>query len=182
MADNRLAGSPRHAPCSTTASQGTATTISLLESIRSAEGCVSHISGPVPLYLTPHLYAAEVRRYRDKVVEVRVLRTSGHNYVMNVMTTPERQGGAGVAAEQTVRGGLDGTRTAAEQTTPERQTVPGKMAGRQSVAHETATQQHDEDGTAALQPDATTAHSNLPATHADRAAAEHPVRKNEEGG
>lgn len=93
--NDRNNGSPRNAQCTTTASQGTANTISLLKGIRPAADLVDHISGPVPLYLTPHLFAAEVRNHRDGIVEVRVLRTSCHAYMMNVITVPDRRGGAG---------------------------------------------------------------------------------------
>jgi hypothetical protein len=121
MADD-VDGSPRNAQCSTTASQGTARTIARLGSTASAEGRLeSHVSGPVPLFLIPHVVAAEVQKYRDKVVEVRVLRTSGHTYMMNVMLVPERQHGAGTtakptAAKQPVPDGSHGTGAAAEQT------------------------------------------------------------------
>ena len=44
----------------------------------------SHTSEPVPLYLIPQTIAEEVRKYGDSIAEVRVRRTSGHCYLINI--------------------------------------------------------------------------------------------------
>jgi len=39
---------------------------------------------PVPLYLIPQALSTEIHRLGDTIVEVRLRRTSGHNYILNI--------------------------------------------------------------------------------------------------
>ena len=43
-----------------------------------------HSTSPVPLYLIPQALAEEIRKFGDTMVEVRIRRTTGHNYVIRI--------------------------------------------------------------------------------------------------
>ncbi|KUG05755.1 hypothetical protein ASZ90_016813 [hydrocarbon metagenome] len=43
-----------------------------------------HSTSPVPLYLIPQALSEEIKKYGDTIAEVRVRRTSGHNYILKV--------------------------------------------------------------------------------------------------
>ncbi len=52
-----------------------------------------HSTSPVPLYLLPQALAEEIKKYGDAIAEVRIRRTTGHNYVLKVKH--ERRGDRG---------------------------------------------------------------------------------------
>jgi len=43
-----------------------------------------HSTSPVPLYLIPQALSEEIKKYGDAIAEVRVKRTTGHNYILRV--------------------------------------------------------------------------------------------------
>ena len=43
-----------------------------------------HSTSPVPLYLLPQALAEEIKKYGDTIAEIRIRRTTGHNYVLKV--------------------------------------------------------------------------------------------------
>jgi 2,3-bisphosphoglycerate-independent phosphoglycerate mutase len=52
-----------------------------------------HSTSPVPLYLLPQALTEEIKKYGDAIAEVRIRRTTGHNYVLKVKH--ERRGDRG---------------------------------------------------------------------------------------
>lgn len=52
-----------------------------------------HSTSPVPLYLLLQALAEEIKKYGDTIAEIRVRRTTGHNYVLKVKH--ERRGDRG---------------------------------------------------------------------------------------
>lgn len=43
-----------------------------------------HSTSPVPLYLIPQALSEEIRKYGDAIAEIRIRRTSGHNYILRI--------------------------------------------------------------------------------------------------
>jgi len=43
-----------------------------------------YYAGPVPLYLIPQALSTEIRRVGDSITEIRIRRTSGHNYRLRI--------------------------------------------------------------------------------------------------
>jgi hypothetical protein len=43
-----------------------------------------HTTSPVPLYLIAQAVSEEIKKYGDAIMDVRIRRTSGHNYVLRV--------------------------------------------------------------------------------------------------
>jgi len=41
-------------------------------------------TSPVPLYLLPQALSEEIKKYGDAIAEVRIRRTTGHNYFLKV--------------------------------------------------------------------------------------------------
>ena len=52
-----------------------------------------HSTSPVPLYLLPQALAEEIKKYGDAITEIRIRRTTGHNYFLKVKH--ERRGDRG---------------------------------------------------------------------------------------
>jgi len=52
-----------------------------------------HSTSPVPLYLLPQALSEEIKKYGDTIAEIRVRRTTGHNYFLKVKH--ERRGDRG---------------------------------------------------------------------------------------
>jgi len=75
-------GSPLSKTCTNTCCMRTANRNSTCRQISKA-------AGPVPLYLIPQALSKEIRELRDAIVEIRVKRTSGHNYLINLIATPK---------------------------------------------------------------------------------------------
>ncbi|HQA81232.1 MAG TPA: hypothetical protein PLV96_10605 [Methanoregulaceae archaeon] len=50
-------------------------------------------TSPVPLYLLPQALSEEIKKYGDAIAEVRIRRTTGHNYFLKVKH--ERRGDRG---------------------------------------------------------------------------------------
>ncbi|WP_245611509.1 hypothetical protein [Methanolacinia paynteri] len=80
LAPEKGNGSPRNKPCTTTCCMRTATRKSTSREINKA-------AGPVPLYLIPQALSKEIRELKDAIVEIRVRRTSGHNYRIYFIAT-----------------------------------------------------------------------------------------------
>ncbi|ADN36438.1 hypothetical protein Mpet_1685 [Methanolacinia petrolearia DSM 11571] len=73
-------GSPLNKPCTTTCCLRTADR-------KSTSRQISKASGPVPLYLIPQALSKEIRELKDAIVEIQINRTSGHNYLINLIST-----------------------------------------------------------------------------------------------
>lgn len=41
-------------------------------------------AGPVPLYLIPQAISAEIHKLKDRITEIHIRRTSGHNYAITI--------------------------------------------------------------------------------------------------
>ena len=72
-------GSPLNEPCTTTCCLRTADR-------KSTSRQISKSAGPVPLYLIPQALSEEIRELKDAIVEIRIKRTSGHNYRINLFS------------------------------------------------------------------------------------------------
>ena len=73
-------GSPRNTTCSNTCCMRTAMTDSTC-------GKISKAAGPVPLYLIPQALSQEIHELKDTIVEVRITRSHGHNYRIDLLAS-----------------------------------------------------------------------------------------------
>ncbi|WP_084600636.1 hypothetical protein [Methanolacinia paynteri] len=73
-------GSPLNKMCTHTCRMRTADR-------KSTSRQISKSAVPVPLYLIPQALAKEIRELKDTIAEIRINRTSGHNYRINLFST-----------------------------------------------------------------------------------------------
>jgi hypothetical protein len=78
-------GSPRNTTCSNTCCMRTAMTDSTC-------GKISKAAGPVPLYLIPQALSQEIHELKDTIFEVRIIRTHGHNYRIDLIASAKEEG------------------------------------------------------------------------------------------